>query len=219
MNLRWTTTYTEIAHAEEEGISDRVRKAYWVIVAAWFVVLVVLGVFAYGDAIPLQEFLLSSLMASVMFGVLYASLVCIRVFAHAHPDKWHSLNWIIIWTFLVCVMIYNVVGADTEGALLAASVLVCVFAYRWLMHHARFEWEITKTGVLKTILVFGHKVVHATAWKEVRRHRVHPLSGAVELRLKWHHWHLRPRVHLIVPDKRHRKEIHAVLARILKRKR
>jgi len=214
---RWTTTYTQIAHATEETISDDVRKAHWAVFVIWLVTILSLFLAEYGQEQPdASAFLGNAAIATTGFAALYLALVGLRWFAHRRPHAWHLLNWSVIWVFLLGATAYFLA---TEGigtnAVTVFLVFLCVYAYRWLMHHATFEWETSKRGVTQKVSFLGHTQSYSTGWKEVKGHRVHPLSGAVELKVRGNLFHLRPRVHLIVPDQKHRKKIHAELARIL----
>jgi len=219
-NLTWRISYAERAHAQEELISDHIRAAYLVLVAGWVALIIFLFLCEFlGDTPDPIVFLREAIVASIAVAAFYGALVGIRTFAHRKPNHWHALNWGVIWLFLIGVITYYL---STEGlsqmTLVAFLTLVCVYTYRWLMHHATYSFEITDKGVSEHVTFFGHKQTYHTAWSEVNGHRVHSMTGSVELHLKGHHWHVRPRCHLIVPTKRVRKEAHDVLAQILWKK-
>jgi uncharacterized membrane protein YhaH (DUF805 family) len=214
---RWNTTYAELSHANEEVISDNIRKAHWVVAVAWLLLIVALGIAEYGKDTPsIGSFLYNSLIATICVGVFYSILVGLRYYAHRRPDQWHTLNWTIVWIFLASVTIYYIVNEGWAlDSIMTASVLISVVIYHQAMHYAKITWEITPKGVSERITFLGYTHSAHTEWKDVRRHWVHPLTGAVQLRLGWHGLHARPHVHLIVPGK-HRKEVHELLSKILK---
>jgi hypothetical protein len=219
---RWKTSYTDIAHANEEVISDNVRKAHRVILLAWVVTILIIGLIESTQEAPSATiFLYNAIATTVCMGAFYLALVGLRYFAHAKPNAWHAMNWGAIWLFLIGVTAYFAVNeGNTVNTIIAGATLISVYAYRWMMHRATVWWEITPIGVSEHIKFLGHTQSAHTTWKEVKGHWVHPLSGAVQLRLRFHgfHFHIKPHVFLIVPDKRNRKKIHAVLAKILKTK-
>ncbi|MEK6822698.1 MAG: hypothetical protein AABY13_02625 [Nanoarchaeota archaeon] len=215
--LAWTTRYDEFSHATEEVISDAVRKAQWAVIAGWFAILAALFWVEYLQEIPsVPSFLRNAAIATASIAIIYGMMVGLRYFAHARPHQWHFLNIGVIYAFLAGITGYF---AFTEGVssttVASGAVLVCVLAYHWLMHRSKVQYTITPQGVSQHISFLGYSQTHYTRWTEVRKHRVHPLSGAVELTLRWHGFHIKPRAHLIVPDKKHRKQVHDVLARIL----
>jgi hypothetical protein len=217
--IRWKTTYTEIAHANEEVLSDNVRKAYPVIILAWLVTIVLLFVAEFQQDTPSPStFLYNAGATTVAIGLFYLALVGLRYFAHRRPHHWHLMNWGAIWLFLIGAIVYFVVDEGFGvNAIVTFSVLVSVWIYHWMMHHATVWWEVTPQGVSEHIKFLGHTQSAHTSWKEVKRHWVHPLTGAVQLRLKWHRFriHIAPHVHLVVPDTKLRKQIHAELKKIL----
>lgn len=209
---RWNTTYTDIAHASEEVISDTVRKAYFVLAIALFAGLVTLFWYEQQQSPPSISHFAGNAIALVI-GVffLYLALVELRRFAHRQPHAWHALTWSSLWLFVLGGTAYFLwYEGPSDTVFIGLLALFCLYLYRWLMHRARFSWVITPQGVSQTINVMGHKQTFTTRWNEVRTHRVHPLTGAVELTLRRHHFRLAPRVHLIVPGS-HRRDVHKAL--------
>jgi hypothetical protein len=216
--LKWRISYIEADHAQEELISDHFRTAYKVLIAGWFALIIVLFAVEYTGNQDPMEFARNAIMASILVAAFYGALVGMRTFAHRRPDTWHMLNWAVIWLFLIGVIAYYFLNGVLDMAVVAFLVLVCVYAYRWLMHRAVYTFEVTDKGVSEHVSFFGHKQTFHTPWKEVRSHRVHPLTGSVELKLKGHYWHFKPHCHLIVPAQRQKRKIHTALAKILWRR-
>lgn len=217
MNLQWTTRYIDVANATEEVISDNVRKAQWMVAAGWIALLIVAGVLQLNTTPDVANYLTQSLAITVSAIVLYLVLSGVRGFAHRRPHQWHIINWSIIWLFLLGVTGYFLA---TQGpgldALVSFATFLCLYTYRWMMHRTVMHWRVGEKGISQHFQILGHTQINTTAWKEVRGHVVHPLTGAVELKLRGQSFLFRPRVLLIVPDQKRRKEIHAALSKILR---
>ncbi len=214
--MKWRTSYETIAHANEEVISDSVRKAQLGMLLLW---LVLLGL-AFGQEFALEtpsigSFLFSAMVLTVCVAAIYGALIGLRTFAHNKPRHWHFTSWIVLGAFLLFATTWLFYVGANDLAMAAALTLIVVGTYYLLMRGAKIEWEANAEGVSQTITILGHRQRYHTSWKEVTHHRVHTLTGAVEIKTKGQIWHMRPRVHLIVPEQKHRKAIHRELSSFL----